>query len=188
MLGIPAVVGLSLLGRQILRIFSTAEFADSGYLVIPFVAVSMLLSHFYAVRGQEVLKLAKKTNILAVVWVVMAILNLGLNIIFVPHFGILAAAATTLFTHALGIGITLYYSTRELSFQFDWLFILKSLIASGVMAAVIVIITPEKSWQVFSVIVLGVLVYGIALLAMKGFNRNEIRFFTGLFKRRTGSS
>lgn len=178
MLTVPAVFGLSLLGKQILRIFTTAEFIPSGYLVIPFVALSMLFFGIYATTGAQILRLAKKTNILGAIWGIGGLVNLGLNLVFVPRFGILAAAATTLFAYALASGLTLYFSFRELTFKVDWAFIVKSLAASGVMSLVILSLNPVKTWEVFLIIGLGAVIYGIVLFLLRGFTRSEVKFFT----------
>jgi O-antigen/teichoic acid export membrane protein len=183
MIAIPAAVGLSLLGRQLLLIFTTEEFASNGYLVICLVAPSQVLVMIYAVTGWQMLMLAKKTSILAATWGVAAVVNLSLNLVLVPHFGILAAAGTTLLSYALGTGITLWFAFRDLSFPVNWISILRSLTASAVMAGVILLMDPAKTWEVAFTIVLGAAVYILALLLLRGLTRDEIRFFSRLFKR-----
>jgi len=182
MLTIPAVFGLSVLGKQILRAFTTSEFVSSGYPVIPIVAVSMLLYGVYAVVGGNVLRLAKRTKALAIIWGIAGLVNLGLNMAFVPRFGILAAAATTLFAFVLAAGITLFLSHQHLPLRIDWGFILKSTIASMVMSLIIVLLNPTQIWLLFVVIGLGVVVYGGVLYLLRGLDRREIAFFTQLLR------
>jgi O-antigen/teichoic acid export membrane protein len=95
MLAIPATFGLSLLSKPLLTILTTPEIASQGYLITPFIAVSFLLFGAYAVIS-HILTLKKKTTIAGAIWIMAAILNLGLNLILVPYMGILGAAITTL--------------------------------------------------------------------------------------------
>ena len=183
MLTIPAVVGISILSTQILQVFTAAEFVREGHSVVPFVALSMVFFGIYSVAGLQVLRLTQKTGPLGIIWAIAGVTNLALNFVFVPRFGILAAAGATLLAYIIATGITLYYSTRELTFKVDWLSIIKSLAASGVMAATILAINATGIWQLLLVIGLGVIVYGMVLFFLRGFSRNEIRFFLNLFRR-----
>ncbi len=183
LLAIPAIVGISLLGKELLLIFSTAEIASEGYLVIPFVALSMLMVQVYAITGWQILMLAKKTSTLAIIWGIAALVNLGLNLVFVPRFGILAAAGTTLLAYLLATAITLWFSSREMTFPVYWMAIFKSLAASGVMAGVILLMNPIRTWEVFLAIVLGVIVYGLALLLLKGLSKDETKFLSRVVKK-----
>ena len=181
-LAIPCVFGLSLLGKQILRIFTTSEFV-SGYIVIPFVAIAILLYGVYATTGAQVLKLAKKTKVLGSIWCIAGLANLGLNIVFVPRFGIFAAAATTLFSYTLATCITMYFAFQQFTFKIDWIFILKSLVASGAMSLVIIGLNPTQAGEVLLVVGLGAAVYGITLFLLKSFDNNEIKFFIQLLRK-----
>jgi hypothetical protein len=73
-----------------------------------------------------------------------------------------------------------YYSFRELTFDIDWRFIIKSLIASAIMALVIWIIS---NLNVIITVLVGVAVYGVGLFLLKGFKREEIAFFSRLFSK-----
>ena len=163
-------------------IHSSIVIADEGYLVVPLTALSTLFAIAYLPIA-HILLLAKKTRTEGVIWVVCAIVNLGLNIVVVPHLGILGAAITTLIAYGLGLGLTTYFSFKEFRFPIDWRFIAKSLIASGVMAAAVWAIAPEGTLATILTIIAGTAIYGAILLLLKGFNKEEFRFFRGLFKR-----
>ena len=94
LIAIPLFFILSLLSKPILIIITTPEIALNGYLVTPFIALSALLFGTYGIIMNLVI-LEKKTKIIGGIWTIAAIISL-LNILFVPIFGILAAAAVTL--------------------------------------------------------------------------------------------
>ena len=181
MLAIPSVFGLSVLANQLLHILTTPEFVPTGSLVVPLVAGSYLLFGVYTVFSQ-VLTLIKRTRIIGILWGGTALLNLGLNIIFVPKFGVLAAAVTTLICYALVAGITIFISTKHLKFNTEGAFILKSVVASIVMSLIIWILNPMGIVNVLLVIGLGVIIYFAVLFLERGLNLNEIRFFRQLLQ------
>lgn len=179
---IPFVFGAVVLAYPVLKVFSTAEIASEGYLVVPLVALSTLFFAAY-VPILQILVLVKKTKITGAIWISCALVNLGLNILVVPRWGILGAAITTLIAYALALGLTTYYSFKEFRFPIDWRFVVKSLIASGVMSAAIWAIAPEGTLVTILTIIAGTAVYGAILLLLKGFTKEEFRFFRGLFQR-----
>ena len=183
-LAIPSAVGLSLLSRPLLTILSTPEIAAQGYLITPFTALSGLLFGSYAVIMQ-ILVLEKKTGISGTIWIVAAILNLGLNIIFVPIFGIIGAAVTTLLAYSLAFLLSTYYSFKYLVFDVNAAFVLKCIVSSAIMGVVVVIGSSQMSGGLVSVILLVIisaLVYTAGLFILRGFKKEEILFFKGLLR------
>jgi O-antigen/teichoic acid export membrane protein len=181
LLAIPSAFGLSLLSKPLLTILSTPEIASQGYLITPFIAVSFLLFGAYAVFAQ-ILTLMKKTKIEGIVWTMAAILNLGLNLIFIPFIGILGAAITTLIAFTFAFILITHYSFKYLTFDIEFRFILKSIVASIIMSLVIVKWTPAGILNVLIVIGVCAVVYATILLLLGGIKKEEIEFFRGLFR------
>jgi len=182
MIAIPSVFGLSVLSKQLLTIFSTSEIAARSYFIVPFIVFSILLYGIYAIIAQ-IITIKKKTKITGIIWVIAAFLNLGLNFFFIPKFGILGAAFTTVLAYGLAFISTYYYSFREFQFEINWKFILKSISASVLMGLVIVWFNPAGLLKTIIAIILGALLYGILILLFKGFEKKEIEFLKGFLKR-----
>lgn len=182
MMAIPAVFGLSVLSRPLLVIFSTQEIASNAYFITPFVAISILLYGSYTIFSQ-ILVLTKKTRIFGIIWMVAALINIGLNLIFIPYFGILGAAITTILSYTFAFALTWYYASREFLFEIDWGFILKSILASTIMMLVILYINPVGLLKILFVIIFSALLYGILIFLFKGFNKKEIEFLKGFLKK-----
>ena len=181
-IAIPFVFGAVILADPVLRLFSTAEIASEGYFVVPLAALGTLFFVGYVLTSQ-ILILVKKTKIIGAIWISCALVNLGLNILLVPHLGVLGAAITTLIAYALALGLTTYYSFKEFKFPIDWRFIVKSLIASGAMSAAIWIIAPKGTLAIILTVIAGTAIYGAILLLLKGFTKEEFKFFRRLFQR-----
>ena len=181
-MAIPFVFGSVVLGEPVLRLFSTAQMASEGYLVVPLVALSALFWSMYVVV-MHILVLVKKMRILALIWGISALVNLLLNIVIVPRLGIFGAAITTLIAYGLALGLTTYYGFKEFRFPIDWRFVIKSLVASGAMAAALWAIAPEGTSATILTAVAGAAIYGGILLLLKSFTKEEFKFFRGLFQR-----
>jgi O-antigen/teichoic acid export membrane protein len=182
MIATPSVFGLSVLSKQLLTIFSTSEIAAKGYFVVPFVAFSMLLYGICAIIG-EIISLQKKTVITGTIWVGAAFLNLGLNFVLIPRFGIMAAAVNTLLTYMVIFLSAWYYSFRYFQFEIDWKFIKKSVLASILMSSFLMWFSPVKLSETVIAIIAGALLYGIFLLLFQGFSKKEVNFFLGFLRK-----
>lgn len=176
MFTIPAVFGLSLLSKQILIILSTPEIAAQGYLITPFVALSALLLGSCSIIAHIII-LVKKTKITGSIWFIAAVMNMGLNFVFIPYFGILGAAITTLIAYIFALVIITYYSFRYIRFDIDFSFIMKSIFASILMSSVIIKWSPVGVLDVLLTIGVCAVVYGAVLLLLKGIKREEVELF-----------
>lgn len=179
-IAIPAAFGLSILSKKLLMILSTQEIANAAFLVVPIVTVSILLygiSYFYS----QILVLAKKTKIIALVWAIGAFLNIVLNIIFIPKFGIVAAALTTLSSYVCAFLLLQYFAGKEFRFRVEWSFILKSVLASLMMTFFIIWFYPQSLSGLLLLVFIAVIVYVVFIFLFKGFGKKEIIFFKDFF-------
>ncbi len=180
MIAIPAASGLSILAKPLLQILTTPEFVI-GSSVVPWVAFGVVLYCFYQTCVNIIL-LAGKTHI--AVWLLgaSAALNIILNLILIPRMGIVGAAIATLVAYTvLGI-LTLAVTRRYLKFNLNLLFIAKSILASGVMALCIWLISPESILMVIVSILAGIVIYFGVLLLARGLSRQEIKFFAAFIR------
>lgn len=182
LIAIPSVVGLSILAKPILRVLSTREIAEQSYLVVPFVVVSTMFFGVYVILSQ-IFALKKRTEIVARIWIIAATINFLLNIIFIPNFGIIGAAITTLIAYTFAVIITTKYSLELFSFKPKLIDILKSLTSALIMFLLLVYLTVDRIYEILFAVTLGATSYFICLLLLKAFTREEIKFllsFLGL--------
>lgn len=178
---IPSAFGLSILGKSILRSMARPEFVSPGSLIIPFVALSMALFCIYEILWQ-VINLVKKTKIIGIIWGVAGLTNLTLNIIFIPMIGILGAAIATLICFAGVTTVAAIYSIKWLRFPIDGRIIFKSIFASIIISLMIWVINPIHVLNIILCIGMGVGIYMAILILLKGFTREEIKFFQNLWR------
>jgi O-antigen/teichoic acid export membrane protein len=178
---IPATFGLSILSRQLLEILSTPEIAEQGYFITPFVALGALFFGVFAVF-EKVAMLVKKTKVIGTIWVIAAALNLVFNLVLIPYIGIIAAAATTLLSFMVALGLMAYYSLRFLQFDMNFGFMLKSVFASTMMSGIILLWDPVNLLNIIIVVTLCAGFYFVVLMLLRGFDKQEIGFFKNMLK------
>ncbi|HOO54317.1 MAG TPA: flippase [Methanothrix sp.] len=178
---IPSSFGLSLLSKPLLTILSTPEIASEGYLITPFVAIG---SVFFgaSVIVTHIIVLEKKTTITGSIYILAAILNFGLNLVFIPYMGIIGAAVTTLVAYLSIFVAGTYYSFKYIKFNIDLKFVLKSIFASIMMSSVILKWNPEGMQNVLATVGVCAFVYAVVLLLLKGMTIDELIFFKNVFK------
>jgi len=182
MVSIPAAFGVSVLAGQLLDMLTKPEFAP-GSRVIPLVAFGGVIFCLYQI-GVYIIHVANKTRL--TVWLLgsSALLNVGLNAVLIPRMGMMGAAWATLVAYSVLGLLTLAVTRRYLKFDLSLAFMAKSIASSGIMAFCIWLLDPQSVWFVLACVVLGVMVYFIVLIALRGLSKAEISFFIN-FARQT---
>jgi O-antigen/teichoic acid export membrane protein len=179
---IPSVFGLTVLAKTLLRSFATPEFIlpDSMYVVL-FVALSAIV---YGIQTMyvEIVMIQKKTSFFIFAFGIGVVANITLNIIFVPYFGGLAAAITTLVAYFIVASLLRFKSLQYIKFDVDFLFIAKSVLASCLMTAVIYIVNPVGMVKILLVVACSAAIYFGILFLLRAFSREEIKTFSSALK------
>ena len=179
-IAIPAIFGISVLSKPLLLILSTPEIAQHGYSVIPIIAFSTSLIGANIVFAQ-IIGLTKKTSIGGIIVGIAALANLSLNFIFIPKFGIVGAALTTLAANALILILTRHYAFKDFKFSADYRFVLKSIFASALMSVIIARFEPKGIIETLIAVVTGGFLYGILIFLLKGLSEKEIKLLKNTF-------
>ena len=102
--------GLMIISPEVLVIFASKKYESGVYLIIPIVLATYF--QFLYTLSVNAEFYYKKTKIIAVNTVIAAGINFGLNIMFIPHFGALAAAATTVIAYLVSFIFHYLYCKR----------------------------------------------------------------------------
>jgi O-antigen/teichoic acid export membrane protein len=175
-LALPVVFQLWALAKPTLAIFSNQEIVASGAVIIPIVAISMIFLGISRICNQ-VLSLKKRTGIIGAIWLVAACTNILLNILLIPKIGIMGAAYSTAISFALLMGLSIYYSIKHLTFHVEIIVILKSLVASVIVASIALWISPSGFVATFLTAIAGMFAYILILMLVKAFTPKEIAIF-----------
>jgi len=131
---IPITLGLTVLSPYLIRVLAGEEFFMDRTLIL-LIAIGHIFLGIYQINGY-VIDLSQKTVWFLIVLMVTGGVNIGLNLILIPLFGIKGAALATLVAYALQAAILLFLSPRLVSFRigFDLSFVLKCTLAAIIMA------------------------------------------------------
>ncbi len=180
-LAIPSAIGLALLSKPILLLLSTPEIANNAYLIVPFISAGAVFFGLYTILIQ-IFVLEKRTIIFSKIWFFGAILNIVLNFLFIPLFGITGAAIANMCVYASILAIVYYFSEKILHFNYNASFIIKCCISSASIFLIIAIMSPQSLLSLLLSIILSSISYFTVLILMRGFSKEEIVFFTQLFR------
>ncbi len=175
LISVPSLVGIIIVGKSILLVFTTPEIAQEGYLVLVLSSVVGILIGIYSIY-KNTLYLKKRTKLFTVFWAVGATVNLVGNILLVPLMGIVAAGLTTILSYLIVTISVLYFSFKNIPADIDYLSIAKVIISSISMGFILVILNSFV-WSNFVFLIgTGILVYFSILYTIKGINKKEIRY------------
>lgn len=182
--GLPAATCFVLLAANIARVFLGVEFRVSATELIPWFALAALMSGVRAYYFDIAFYLGKQTRLLVFVMASAALLNVVLNFMLIPVFGIMGAAYATVASHALAMVLSCilgYWSFRLQTVYSDWI----KLAASALVMAVALYLLPEGNGVVDLTLSLGVGVLGFlfsVLILNPGGVRLLIMRYLSMFK------
>lgn len=183
-LAIPAMVGLVVVSEAMLTVLSTTTIARESVSLVPvFVFGFFLKGYDNSIR--YILTSAKRTEIIGGSVLSTVVVNVVLNILFVPRFGILGAAVATLASHVLMFTIVLYFARSLIPIEIPWQTMGRSGLAAGAMAIVLLVIDLDVSAATELVVypAVGAFVYFACLQLLGEFSATEIDYVKGAVRR-----
>ena len=159
-------VGTVLFSREIILIFATARFLEAES-IVPLIAWASIFQALANVPNRSIY-LAKKTGWLPLVFLAPAGLNVALNFVMVPRWGITGAAIATLMTYPLLLLLTLLVAQRAYRIPYDYVRIAKPLVIALGLSLATRLVPAESLATAVAVKALLVLAYPV-LLAVSGF-------------------
>ncbi|MFH1509068.1 MAG: polysaccharide biosynthesis C-terminal domain-containing protein [bacterium] len=177
LLASAAALGISIFDEALITIMSPAEYITAAT-IVPLVAFSYVFYGLHFVLAQGI-HIVEKTKYYPWVIIIPAVLNFGLNYFFVPRFGMMGAAITTIISFAIVIFLTYLVANKYYPVKQEWLRLFKIVIA----VIIPLIISYFLPTALLSNILTGVLIFGlfILLLFVFGFfNKEEFAQLKGL--------
>lgn len=145
-LSVPIILGLSIFGTYLIDLITTPEYL-LGALVIPYMGFSSLFSVLYVLTGYG-MDLKLKTKYYFWMMLVSALVNVGLNFYFIPNFGFLGAAITTLMCNFLYFAMAYYYSQKFFYIERNLTLILSYLAIAFLIAEIVPVLEIQFNYNV----------------------------------------
>lgn len=165
---LPIAVGGTILADKIIPLLYTEEFlpAVPAFQVLiwalPLVSLHKLCSAMATASHQE------KDQ--ARIRVAAALVNIAINFVAIPRYGLMGAAVVTVLTELMVFVLMFRLVNNQFKLQSGLKIIVKPILAVGSMAVVVLL---GHSYNLFLVIGSGALVYGLALLATKAIDLQD---------------
>jgi O-antigen/teichoic acid export membrane protein len=159
-LTLPAAVGLALVARPLADIMVGPGLREGAAQVTPWIAASAFFAGINTYYLHTAFTLARRTGRLMVAIAVPAGLNLVLNMVFVPRFGLQGALWATLASYIVGVGVSYALSRKTLALPIPWSMAFRTALATTAMAlGVVCVPTFGGVLELLSKALLGIAVY-----------------------------
>ena len=185
LLFLPCLAAATVLSRRIAIVFLDSNYVQ-GYVILPLV-VAGVGSWSLGLLGHTGLQLVHRTKTMLVGVAICALVNITLNMLVVPRWGYMGAAATTLASYML-YPIFVHRACRGVfPWRFPWVTLVRGAIASAVMGLTLTLIWGDWIDSLALRLVLtgvapAVYVGGLSLL--REFSREDFRSLWGWVEKR----
>ena len=139
LLYIAIAVALSWIAPELIRLIGHSSYSDS-WTVVPFIAFAFSINGFYFCFSSVFF--LNKTKYLPILTISGAIVNVAINLLLIPFFGILGAAIARLISRILFILLTLHVSQKLYYIPYKKLFIFGMNFFGFGLASLIYIVQP----------------------------------------------
>jgi O-antigen/teichoic acid export membrane protein len=173
LVAVAAALVLSVLSKQVLEIMAAPAFYGA-YQVIPLIAVSYVLYGCSQVIPVGI-TLERKTKAIAAIVGVGAVVNLGLNYLLIPSYGMMGAAVATLVAYLLLPVGSYFVSNRYYPIKYEWGRVAKIFLAAGAVYAGSLFITGGSPLTTGLLRLLSLLGFPLLLFAFRFFKPQEMQ-------------
>ncbi|NQU83209.1 MAG: flippase [Parcubacteria group bacterium] len=179
LLAIPLAFGIGILSDKIILTLYGTDFSPS---IIPLQILAIgLVFAFLSFPVGSLLNACNKQAVQTTILGLTMVLNVGLNLILIPRFGVIGASITATISYFFLFTVGIVYARKVVKYKAGALFqiFFKSLIASIIMVGVVSFFKPFVNFVVLSL--LGMAVYGIVMYIIHGINKEDIGYFKKMF-------
>ncbi|NOY49707.1 MAG: oligosaccharide flippase family protein [Chlorobi bacterium] len=160
LIGLPIIFGVIALGEDIIVLLASQKYSGAVF-ILPYVITGEVLKGLLTPMTVG-LMVSEKTKVLAKLTLFAAIVNILLNVAFVPLLGLKGAALSTLISYAMLLALGVKASSKLLKIKFPWISFLKYFISAVVMFIFLEFVKINILFSVFT----GLLLYSVTLMAI----------------------
>lgn len=135
LIAFPAAAGLALVAQSLTTVVVGESVRDQAAIILPWIALSGLMNGMMTYYFHEAFTLKRKTGMMAAIMAGAAALNLVLNLLLIPAFGIAGAAAATVIAYFIALIVCAVLGRRHFRLPLPWIEWMKAACASLIMAA-----------------------------------------------------
>ncbi|MCD6117543.1 oligosaccharide flippase family protein [bacterium] len=172
---------LGLFAKEIIVVFASEKYIP-GFKIIPFISLAFIFYGVYYFTAIG-LNIKKKTYYQSLAVSIAAALNIGLNVILIPRFGILGASAATLISFVVMAGTAAKISNHYYSVPYEINRIIKIFLLFVVFVTIPYIVTCNNMLLNIFIKICLVLLFPVFLIVFKFFKVEELMYIKKLYKK-----
>ena len=163
----PAGVGLTLVSHELCGILISPQFRDPAEQVIPWLALYSVLIGLRAQYIDTSFQLGKRTGLAVQVTALSAAVNLGLNLLLIPRWGLVGSTVALNVAGAISFAHATFLAKRCYALPIPVHETVQLAAATGFMALVIMVVRPLPGiGGLLAEVVLGIAAYAVALATL----------------------
>lgn len=117
--GVPAALGMSMISGNVAHVMLGSHFSETAAGLLPLFAASVFVSAMKSLYTDIPFILAGRGITLIKLTAATTVLSLGLDIVLIPRFGIMAAAVTSVITGFVAIALSIFAGRKLLRLPAD---------------------------------------------------------------------
>lgn len=175
-------LALSIFSKEIIELFSGSDSYIPSYRVVPIILFSYVFFGMSMITSLG-MYLTSKTNYVAIITIISAAINIILNFIFIPAYGIIGAAVNTLIAFVILFGLSLITSNRYYKINFEGFRLVLLFVISGILLVITYLINIQSFWINLIFKFLMVLLFPMSLYLTKFYQPSEIKTLKAIIKK-----
>ncbi len=169
MITLPAAIGIALVSKEAVIVLGEPVRNDA-LTIMPWIAFAALLNGFINYYIHQAFVLAKKLQLLAAIMVLPVVINFGLNIIFIPQYGLIGAVIATLCAYSVAIIVTVIAARSVFPLPLPVMTFAKCALGCLIMTAGLYLIPFDETWPdlitLFLKAIFGGVIYAAAIYGL----------------------
>ena len=168
LIAFPAAAGLALVAAPLAGVMVGEEFRAGAIQILPWIALAGLMNGMMTYYFHEAFTLKRRTRSMATIMAIAALMNIALNLLLIPLFGIAGAAAATVLAYGFGLVACAIVGRKIFALPLPWMDWGKAALATAMMAGAIVYLPmPDAPFlALFLKAIVGGIIYVSAALAL----------------------
>lgn len=168
-----AAVGLVAMAREVISLIAMRPEYHAAATVIPWVVLGCVARGFYFIFIGAVYH-AKSLTLLPVITIVAGLVNIGLNLLLVPLWGIIAAAITTFIAYVLQAILIYWLAQRSFPLRYEYQRLIVISLLGLVWGWPLCSFVLPNVWMSLMVKLMLALTFPLALIALRFFTAEEL--------------
>jgi len=168
-----AIIFVSLYSKELIILLAKDKIYYEAYMIVPLISYTFLIKGIYYVFSLG-LHYVKKTKYNSFIVLIGAAVNVILNFLIIPYYGIYGAAIASIISSIIIMLLYYYYSQREYYIEYEVKRLLILVFSSIVIISSLYFIDTESILVSFIIKTVIIVAYPIMLFFLRFFTKSEI--------------